>query len=224
VVLVFDPIEIGAPMTHSKTETPAPPVRPDDTSKLFITRWTKLVRILLVDPSVKGLARAAGDHCTFKTGVGVYAGNGRLARVTGYSDRAVREGWTVLRALGMAERTGFGSLKGSKRTSDTYDLKIPGNWYNLPVLGPNEGAFTCVYCGDEFNPSTSSLEIVNGKRTWKIYEATFCPPPRRRKTGPVPSSCFALWEHDRRGRGLPSWEELDQGVWDLFREARGDDW
>ncbi|MCW2901783.1 MAG: hypothetical protein JWO67_4048 [Streptosporangiaceae bacterium] len=198
-------------------------IRPDDEGKPFVARWNSFIRVLLVEPSVKGVARAAMDHADFDYGTGVYAGNERLARVTGYSERAVRMAWAAMRSLGMAERVGYGSRNGGK--ADKYDLLIPSNWGNLPILGPHEGRFQCAHCNRAFNPSTSALVLHDdGGCGWRVKEMVFCPPPKRRKDGPVPESCCSAWEREQKRDGNRSWEQLGGDVWKVFRQARNDEW
>jgi hypothetical protein len=162
-------------------------VRPDDDAP-FLRRWIPFIRALLVNPSVISVARVAGDHADYHDGTGVYLGHGRTARAAKCTPKSVANAWKVMRALGMAELTRAGSREGK---ANEYDLMIPDNWIHLPLLGPNEGPFTCQFCDHAFDPSTSSLVFKkDGTVRWRVAEMVFCPPPQRRKGGPVPPSCF----------------------------------
>lgn len=204
-----------------------PMTRPDDEEKPFGLRWNTLVRVLLIDPSVKLVARTAMDHADLFDGTDVHISNERMARVTLYSERTVRTAWETLRALGMAERVSTGGMTASgKRKTDEHDLIIPGGWKSLAILGPYEGRFHCVQCAKVFNPSTSALVVrANGTVGWFVYKMVFCPDPKRRANGKVPESCFVLWSKKRKRNGSKSWDDLgNEGAWKLFREARGDEW
>lgn len=197
-------------------------IRPDDEDKPFVARWNTLVRILLVESSIKLVARTAMDYADLYDGRGVYTGNERMARITGLSERTVRTAWAALRALGMAERVTWGSSR--NRKADEYDLAIPDGWALKPILGPNEGRFNCIECGKVFNPSTGGLVLADdGTPTWKVYDMVFCPPPRPKKGAKKPPpSCFATWKRQRGGD--KAWRDLGSEVWEMFRKARNDDW
>lgn len=204
-------------------------VNPDDDSKPFVVRWNALVKILLVESSVKGVARALiADYADFKDGSGCYPGNDRLAIETGYSERTVRFAWSVLRGLGMAERVAFGVPYARK--SDDYTLRLPGNWKGAAVLGPHSKKFRCTYCHESFIPQGNCT--VNShpadKRgadvvRFKLPRMVFCPEPRQVKGRDAPS-CFSEWDQAQRKAGGVTWDRLGQDCWKLFREARNDDW
>jgi hypothetical protein len=67
-------------------------ISPDDEDKPFVARWNTLVSALLIEPSIKLVARQACDY-GIMDGEGIYPGNQRLARQTGYDERTVREAW-----------------------------------------------------------------------------------------------------------------------------------
>lgn len=50
--------------------------RPDDEGRPFTTRWTILCRILLVESSVKHIARSALDFAAYEDGSSCYIGEG----------------------------------------------------------------------------------------------------------------------------------------------------
>jgi hypothetical protein len=204
-----------------------PMTRPDDEDKPFVVRWNAFVRVLLVDPSVKLVARTAMDHADNDDGTDVFISNERMARVTGYNEKTIRTAWATMRAFGMAVRTSTGGVTiTGVRKADVHDLVIPKLWYLKPILGPHEGRFHCIQCGKVFNPSTSSLELIEDEKTgalvakWNVYKLTMCPPPREKKGRPG-DSCFKTWQE----RSDRPWSQLgNEGVWKLFEEARGDAW
>ncbi|MEV6820184.1 hypothetical protein AB0M72_15665 [Nocardiopsis dassonvillei] len=178
------------------------------------------MRALLVDSSVKHVARAAMDYADFRDGSSCHPSNERLARETGYSERTVRDAWGVMRELRLAERVSHAvSYRGK---SDEYRLCIPDGWAEaLPLLGPRSGPFICQYCGDSFNPRGNSELQPGGKVVFKMPALTFCPPPRS-KRGRQVESCHALWWRQRAEEGKGDWSADD--AWELFRKARDDDW
>lgn len=187
----------------------------------FHARFRTFIRVLLVNPSIKGVARAAADHADFDDGTGVYPGCERLARVTGYSTKTVEMAWDAMRRLDIADRV----RRGNHLKADEYDLAIPRNWIHLPMLGPNEGRFHCTNCDHAFNPDASALVLRDdGTCGWAVKRLVFCPTPKRRKEGPVPESCFTKWQRKRRRNGSRLWDDLGDDVWKLFREARSDEW
>lgn len=198
--------------------------RPDDETKPFIARWNVLTRILLLDPSVKTVARSAMDFANFGDGASCHPGNGRIERETGLSDRTVRTAWHVLRKLGMAERVAFGSP--SLRMADEYELAIPDNWESLPIYGPHVREFHCLHCEKQFTPQgncTLQTKKKGGELRYRLALMTFCAPPRATRGRPAPD-CFAEWNRGRVSSGKPVWSDLGNEAWTLFRRARGDDW
>jgi len=204
-------------------------ISPDDEDRPFVARWNALIGALLIDPSIKLVARTACDYGIMDGG-GIYPGNQRLARQTGYDERTVREAWHFLRAADMAIRDGRSAWTGSQRTADTYSLVIPSYWASLPVSGPHSSRFTCQHCGKLFNPvpcntflhkrqpgakTLTPVVDADGKRElrWHLSKAIFCPPPR---SG---NGCQYHWEREN-GR----WDGGKPRNWDLFRKARNDDW
>jgi hypothetical protein len=190
------------------------PVHPDDEDKPFGLRWNKLVQILLVESSVKLVARAAADYADFRDGTECRPSNERLARETGYSERTVRTAWGVLRGLGMAERVRYAQAHAHR--ADVYDLRIPPDWKGFPVLGPHGRKFTCLHCGKLFNPQGNNTLRPDGKVGFRIERYVFCPRPRK---GP---SCRDDWDTGEATRGRPLFRDADQ--WKAFRTARGDEW
>lgn len=201
-------------------------ISPDDVDKPFAARWNALVSALLIEPSIKLVARQACDY-GFMDGEDIFPGNERLARQTGLTERTVREAWHFLRAAGMAQRIEHSAWTGARRTADRYELVIPDNWRRFPMLGPHAGKFTCQECGKHFNPSPcntwtthkigkSEVPVTDGDgvRTvaWCLWKAVFCPEPR---SG---NGCLHYW---KRANG--HWGGNDS-AWQMYHAARNDDW
>lgn len=211
--------------------------RPDDEDKPFIRRWNQLTRILLVESSVKLVARAAMDFADFDDGSNCYPSIERLVRETGLSDRTVRNGWAVLRGLGMAERESYGnSFHGA---AAVYQLQIPDSWQNMPTYGPHMRKFTCIGCGKAFTPDahsilsdrTSDKTLPKGTPrkeagdavAWVIGRLTFCSwPSTSGRTGNA--KCREAWDLRRRREGEKDWNHIDDGKWEFFYQARNDPW
>lgn len=193
-----------------------PMARPDD-DRPFPARWHHLVRLLLVDPSVKHVAHAAVDHADFVDGSECRPGNERLVRETGYSRKTVGVAWSVLQALGMAEQVTW--HVSYKKQADEYDLAIPLDWESRPVLGPSGRKFTCQYCGKLFNPPGCCTVKADGQIGWPLYRMVFCPAPR------ATAGCFQKWNQRQVVRGSAVWQDLAlEDKWKMFRLARNDDW
>ena len=193
----------------------------DDEDHLFIARWRRFVRILLVESSVRHIAFVAGEHANFNDGGSCRPGNGLLVRETGYSLRTVKSAWAVMRSLGMATRSSWGSSW--KGEADDYDLQIPGSWRSMPILGPHGGRFTCQHCGSLFDPVGNCTVRPDGSIGYYPDRWVFC--PTRRVKGRDAVSCRQLWDRQRRAAGSPTWSESAlEDVWKLFRLARNDDW
>jgi len=193
-------------------------VHPDDEDKPFVARWNTLLRVLLVQPSVKLVARTVIDYGGIMDGCSVYPSAERLTRVTGLSDRTVRTAWGTLRGLELADRvirSGWAD-SGKKRTSDLYNLEIPANWHGLPILGPAEAKFRCLTCHHLFNPRANSKLGKDGSVTFKVFEFTFCSSTGR-------DCCYRQWERQQAKDGKPVWGKRGD-EWKLFRQARADDW
>lgn len=197
-------------------------IRPDDEDKPFVARWNSFVRVLLVESSVKAVARAAMDYADFYDGTSCHPSNERLARETGYDERTVRNAWALLRSIGAAERVRHGVPH--RGIADEYELCIPGNWDGMAVLGPRSRKFTCLYCGKEFNPPAAGFVDDDGQAKWALWKACFCKPPRK-KNGRDADHCVMAWNLDRKRSGDQPWSDLDgKEMWKCFREARSDDW
>lgn len=201
-------------------------IRPDDETKPFMARWKTLVRILLVESSVKHAAHVAVEYGDFEDGDSCYPSNERIVRETGYDEKTVRFAWSVMRGLGMAERVGHAVA--SLRLADEYQLRIPDNWINLPILGPHGQKFTCLNCSKLINPqgncsvNKASSDRPGGVR-FDVAKMCFCPSPRRRGGRSEPD-CREMWNREQESIGRLPWHKLGPDVWKLFSESRGDDW
>ncbi|HWB34888.1 MAG TPA: hypothetical protein VHA75_02580 [Rugosimonospora sp.] len=198
---------------------------PDDEGKPFIARWNMLVRILLVESSVKHVARAAMDYADFDDGSSCHPSNERLARETGLNERTVRFAWAAMRGMGMAERVAHGVAY--QRLADEYQLTVPDSWRGLPTLGPFGQKFTCLGCGKRFNPQGNCAvsEYPDDKPDtirFNLARMCFCPAPRK-TNGRDGTSCQTVWNQRQAASGAQPWGP-HQDKWKLFREARGDDW
>lgn len=197
-------------------------LRPDDEEKPFIARWNALARILLVEPSVKLVARAAMDYADFEDGGDCYPSNERIARETGYNERTVRTAWGVLRGLGMADRVEYAVAH--ERLADKYELKVPKNWANLPILGPRGRKFTCLACNKRINPKGNCTLASDGGVTFDVRQYVFCPAPRSKKGREEPW-CLDVWNARMKQQGQQVWgQQSNAEAWKLFRLARSDDW
>lgn len=215
-------------------------LRPDDEDVQFAPRWNLLVRILLVEPSVKLVARTAMDHADFSDGSSCFPSIERMTRETGLSDRTVRNGWAVMRGLGMAVRVSRGSSY--RGAADEYQLEIPDSWQSIPILGPHCKKFKCPGCGNLFNPDAHSIladrtkdkTLPDGKPrpkagddvAWIIGRLTFCSWPSTTKGGTKGNrDCRNAFDRKQRAEGAKLWDELDkEGKWRLFEHARDDPW
>lgn len=193
-------------------------IRPDDESAPFVSRWSTLVRVLLVEPSVKLVARSAMDYANFEDGSNCHPSNERLARDTGYNEKTVRDAWSVLRALDMAIRVS-GAVS-YDRKADKYQLVIPDDWKSLPLLGPRGRKFTCLGCQKPFNPRAHQVQPKAGERVrWVLHRFVFCAAGR----GEQYSACMHIWDARRKAEGKKPWLQ-DTDRWPFFHQARGDDW
>ncbi len=193
-------------------------IRPDDDTAPFVSRWNTLIRVLLVESSVKLVARTAMDYADFNTGANCHPSNDRLARDTGYSERTIRDAWSVLRGLDLAERVA--TAVAHARLADEYQLVIPGDWRGLPTIGPRGRKFTCLGCGKGFNPAAHQAKRKpDGQVRFDVSRFCFCAAARGEHT----SHCLRLWDLQRKQRGEKPWRDTAD-KWALFRQARGDDW
>lgn len=196
-------------------------IRPDDDDKPFVARWNTLIRILLVDSSVKLVARTVMDYADFHDGTSCFPSNERIERDTGLGDKTIRNAWALLRAAGLAERVSHAVAH--QRLADEYELAIPEYWKGLPILGPNGRKFVCLNCGKQINPQGSGEVTREGKATWSLWKAVFCPAPRKVK-GRADVSCYHEWNRQQEKAGKRPWPAQGADAWKLFRQSRGDDW
>lgn len=203
-------------------------ISPGDDDKPFVARWNTLVSALIIEPSVKLVARTAVDYGIYD-GEGIYPGNERLARQTSLSAEAVRQAWAVLRALGMAHRDSLSHWTGTRRTADLYALDIPDDWRMKPLYGPKFARFHCQHCAKAFNPRPGSHVRRDGSIGFYVRNMTFCADPGRPKRTAAEKArkvrlktasagCFDAWGGNER------WGQLGDDAWKLFRAARSDDW
>lgn len=201
---------------------------PDDEDKPFIARWNMLTRILLVESSVKHVARAAMDFADFNDGSSCFPSNERIARETGFNEKTVRSAWSVMRGLGMAVRvTEAVSWRG---LADEYQLQIPDGWRGLPILGPHARKFNCLACGRAFNPQGNcSVNAEPGDKSgadmvrFNLGRMTFCPAPRKTRGRGEPD-CVSVWSRQQVNAGGKPWGQLGQERWELLWKARNDEW
>lgn len=210
----------------------------DDEDVPFIRRWNALTAVLLVEPSVKLVARLAMDFADFDDGASCFPSVEMMTRESGLSDRTVRNGWAVMRGLSLAARVSRGgSYRGH---ADEYQLQIPDGWRGLPLLGPHRRKFTCPGCGNLFNPDPHSLLTDRDKSKtkpdgrprakagdavgWIVGRLTFCSWPS--ETGKKGSrACTDAWDARSRAAGEPTWAGIDgPAKWKVFEEARNDPW
>lgn len=201
---------------------------PDAEDKPFIARWNMLTRIVLVESSIKHIARSAMDFADFDDGSSCFPSNDRIALETGYSEKTVRTAWSVMRGLDMAVRVATAvSYKG---LADEYRLQIPEHWRALPILGPHARGFTCLAFGRSFTPQGNCT--VNSEPDdppgvdsvrFDLGRMTFCPPPRKTK-GRAADPCQLVWSKREIDAGRQPWVALNNERWELFRKARDDDW
>lgn len=208
--------------------------RPDDEDKPFVARWNALVRIMLVETSVKMVARSLMDFADYGDGTSCYPSTERIVRETGYSDKTVRTALATLRGVDMAVRVSHGVSY--RRLADAYELAIPGDWLGLPLLGPHGQKFTCLHCSKGFNPSGNSTVRPDGKVVFDLRPMTFCsvptakqplpstPAARKRVSLGKPASCLQLWSTGQESVGAQPYWGKDVDRWKLFYQARGDDW
>jgi hypothetical protein len=199
----------------------------DDEDVPFIRRWNALSRVLLVEPSVKLVARLAMDYADFDDGSSCFPSIERMTRETGISDRTVRNAWAVMRGIKMAVRVSRGgSYRGH---ADEYRLQIPNDWRSLPLLGPHCRKFTCPGCGKLFNPDSHSRlnerPEDKGKDVvrWTMGRLTFCSWPN--ESGRKGSTeCLTAFDTKRRQAGEKPFRQMGSDVWKVFWEARNDHW
>ncbi|CAL9611439.1 hypothetical protein [Nocardiopsis dassonvillei] len=193
-------------------------IRPDSEDHQLVARWSALVRILLVESSVKLVALAAMQYADFHTGVNCRPGNLRLGRDTGYDERTVRRAWEVMRSLDMAKLVRHGVPYQGR--ADEYVLEIPDRWENFAILGPEGRPFHCLACGADVHPKGHNvIDKKTGRVSWRLPQFIFC------KTPKDSYGCMHVWNKNRGRAGKPKWQELNNDqAWELFREARADDW
>ncbi len=180
-----------------------------------------MVRILLVESSVKHIARSAMDYADFEDGSSCHPSNERIARETGYTDKTIRLAWSAMRGMGMALRVARGVSY--QRIADEYQLQIPDDWRTLPILGPHGRKFTCQACGKLFNPKANCSVYKNDEVRYNVAELSFCAPPRA-KRGRAERSCLDEFnDRQLRSKAKP-FHALGPDVWKHFQKARGDDW
>lgn len=199
----------------------------DDGARPFPIRWNTLCRTILVDPSVKHIARAAIDFADEHNRCS--PSNSQLARETGLSERTVRTSWAVMRGLGMAQRTS--EAVPYQGLADEYQLRIPDGWRSLPLLGPHAQDFTCLACVRPFTPQGNcTVNPQPGDRRGRaqvrfdLSKMVFCPGPRG-SGGRAEAACREVWDRREANAGRAPWGNLNADqAWRWFRQARRDDW
>lgn len=171
---------------------------------------------------MKLVARSAMDYADLFDGTSCHPSNERLARETGYSERTVRTAWATIRGLGLAERVS--NAVAHARKADEYELTIPDNWTNLPILGPRGRKFTCTNCDKLINPQGNCMLAGEGRVTFDVRQYVFCPAPRATRGREV-VWCFDDWNRRMKEQGQQPWGGRGNGeIWKLFRISRGEDW
>jgi hypothetical protein len=111
---------------------------PDDLKPASSNEWIPVFRRVIADPYVKNVGIWAATYAD-PDGSNIFPGNARIANVTGLSDRAVRDAFSIIRDFGLMHRCSKGSTAGRRGMADEYRLTIPLDIFErVPMLTPEE--------------------------------------------------------------------------------------
>lgn len=110
---------------------------PDGYTAVDPREWTRVWLRIVASPSVKCTGMACAAFADYRTGANVRPGNELLCKVTGLSDKAVRDALRLMREWGFLWRYSEGKSKGTERTYDAYRLTFPEKLDNVPILSPD---------------------------------------------------------------------------------------
>lgn len=99
--------------------------------------WERIVRRVQIPSGVKFLALMMATYAD-PDGSRVHPGVERLARVMGVSEPTVKRSLAVLRSYGLIVLVKQGNRWANQ--ADDYQLAVPSNLLDLPMLDPNESA------------------------------------------------------------------------------------
>lgn len=114
----------------------APPA-PDGYTAVDPREWTRVWLRVIAVPSVKCTGMACAAFADYRTGANVRPGTLLLCKVTGLSERSVRDSLSQIREWGFLWRYAEGKSKGRSRTFDAYRLVFPDKLDDVPMLSPD---------------------------------------------------------------------------------------
>lgn len=113
------------------------PEPPDGYVSVDPREWTRVWLRVIASPSVKCTGMACAAFADYKTGGNVRPGNVLLSKVTGLSDKAVRDALKQMREWDLLWRYQEGKSKGKEKTYDAYRLVFPEKTDNIPMMSPD---------------------------------------------------------------------------------------
>ncbi|ORL01796.1 hypothetical protein A6F55_19075 [Prescottella equi] len=99
--------------------------------------WERIIRRVEIPSGVKFLALMLATYAD-PDGSRVHPGVERLARVMGVSEPTVKRSMAVLRSYGLIVLVKQGNRWANQ--ADDYQLTVPSDLLDLPMLDPNESA------------------------------------------------------------------------------------
>lgn len=111
---------------------------PDHLKPAAVNEWVVVFRRVIAEPSVKSVGLYAASYAD-PDGTNIFPGNARIANITGFSDRSVREAFRIIRDFGLMHRCSKGAAAGRRGMADEYRLTIPLDIFGrVPMLTPEE--------------------------------------------------------------------------------------
>lgn len=113
------------------------PDPPDGLTAVDPREWTRAWLRVMAAPSVKATGFAAASFADYRTGASIRPGIPLLQKVTGLSDRPVREALRAMREWGLIWRYLEGSKAGRNGNEDEYRLTFPDDASGIPMWSPD---------------------------------------------------------------------------------------
>lgn len=100
--------------------------------------WERVIRRVRLGAPVKAVALTMATYAN-TDGTGIFPGVARLAAVTEFSERSVRDSLGKLREIGLIRRVREGSRNGRRALADEHELAIPVDLLDrVELLNPDE--------------------------------------------------------------------------------------
>jgi hypothetical protein len=135
---------------------PPPPEPPAGLSEKDPREWMRVWERVIAPPSVKSTGAWCAHFADYKSGADIWAKVEVFQKVTGLSDRPVRDALKLMRGWGLLWRYYEAAKSGIDGDSDIHRLTFPDDISGIPLLPPDWKLHVLAACGQLAQPPVLS--------------------------------------------------------------------